>query len=85
MFEVIAEFLFKPLVGLIRFLGLIAIEGAIFRPIYWIGWCILRCVPFGNLPKSGINKPDYEMKYIEYLTWIVRFLMIIIFGVTSFA
>jgi len=83
MFEIVAEVLLKPLIGLIRFIGLIAFEGVIFRPLYWLGWCVLKIITLGKLPKSGINQPDYELKNIEYLTWSLGIFMILIFGVTT--
>lgn len=85
MFEIVAEVLFKPLIGLIRFIGLIAFEGVIFRPLYWLGWCVLKLVTLGKLPKGEINNPDHETRNIEFLTWSLGVLMVLIFGVTTFA
>jgi len=85
MFEIVAEVLFKPLIGLIRFIGLIAFEGVIFRPLYWLGWCVLKIITLGKLPKSGINQSDHELKGIEYLTWSLGILMVLIFGVKALA
>ena len=83
MIEEIAEFLFKAIVAIIRFIGLIVFDGAIFRPIYWLGWLLLKCMTIGAIPKAGINQADYETRMIEYLAWGTGFTLICIFGIFS--
>ena len=85
MFEIVTEVFFKPLIALIRFVGLIAFEGVIFRPLYWLGWCVLKLITLGKLPKAEINQPDYESRNVEYLTWSLGIFMILIFGITTLA
>ena len=81
MVEEVLDFFIKPIASIIRFVGLIVFEGAIFRPVYWLGWIFLKLVTFGKLPKKGLNQPDYESKEIEYLTWGAGFALICFFGI----
>ena len=52
MAELVVEFLFRPFIALIRIIGVLALEGALFQPIYWLGWAILKIISLGKLPSS---------------------------------
>jgi hypothetical protein len=83
MLEDAVDLLIKPISSITRFVGLIVFEGAIFRPMYWLGWFSLKLATFVALPKKGINQPDYEIKKIAYLTWVTGFALICIFGILA--
>lgn len=84
MIEEIAQPLFKAVISVLR---IIILDLTIFRPIYWFGWIFLKVLSFGYFPERGINQPDLESIYIEYLTWIIGLILtsILIFFSFSFS
>ena len=76
MAELVVEFLFRPFIALIRIIGVLALEGALFQPIYWLGWAILKIISLGKLPSS---KGD-DWHWSEILCWVIGVVLIIMVG-----
>jgi len=75
--EVVAEFLFRPLIALIRFIGIVVMEGIVFRPVYWLGWCILKTISLGKLPEKTVN----DCHWSEILCWVLGLAAIVLAGI----
>ena len=66
------ELVVEAIIALIRLIGILVFQGAIFQPIYWIGWCILKTITFGKVPKK--IQGDYH--WSEFLCWAVGLIII---------
>ena len=67
------ELIFETAVLLVRFFIALVLQGLIFQPIYWLGWCVLKTFSLGKLPKKIHD--DYH--WSEILCWIIGLVIIV--------
>jgi len=64
------------LLGIIVFSVFLIASGATARPLFWIGWILVKTFTLGKLPKTSIDDVDNIKNPLKSIVWYLGLFLI---------